>query len=331
MNWTGRLKAGVDIGGTKINLGLVDDVGHVLISAQMPTLTSETPQHNAYAIADRLRELTAEAGVSSDDIGFLGVGVPGTADVASGIVEYCPNLGWTDEPLGTFMQDITGLPVRVMQDSRNSAWAEWLFGAGQGRGSLLAVTVGTGIGCGIILDGKILMGDMNTAGELGHSLLHREGRPCSCGNAGCVERYASGTGILERALDEIPETLAGLPPTTETVFMLAGQGEPTALRLIHDCVDDLAHAVTNAINLLSIPSVIISGGLCVYDELFVAPLARRIHDFAYFPWKRKNLLQVVPSTMGSDAPMVGAASLDRAFGADPLPAHPHLEQNPLDA
>lgn len=331
MALTGRLTAGVDIGGTKINLGIVDDAGTVITSAQMPTLTSESPQHNAHAIAHRLDELTAEAGLVRNDLAFLGVGVPGTADLETGIVEYCPNLGWIDEPLGTFMQDITGLPVRVVQDSRNSAWAEWLFGAGRGRGSLISLTVGTGIGCGIVLDGKILMGEMNTAGELGHSLLYRGGKPCSCGNLGCVERYASGTGILERALDEIPEALEGLPATTETVFALAGKGEPSALKLIGDCVDDLANAVVNAVNLLSIPSVIVSGGLCVYQELFVDPLARRINEYAYFPWKRKGLLQVVQSAMGSDAPMVGAASLDRAFGADPLPNHPQIRQERLDA
>lgn len=183
------------------------------------------------------------------------------------------------------------------------------------------VTVGTGIGSCVILDGSILTGDMNTAGELGHSILHFNGKPCACGNRGCLERYASGNAIGEIGGELFPDRFEGRP-TAECVFDLALGGFDPALRVIDTALDGLAQAIVNAVDLLSVSGVVISGGLCVHDELFVDPLRQKINALAYFPWKRKNQLGVIRAVLGSDAPMIGAAFLDKAFpdaALDPLP------------
>lgn len=307
------LRIGIDIGGTKTRLGLVTPTGEVLAERTIPTPLGVTCTEHANQISSSTRQLLADNGRKLAEVRSIGVGVPGTADPRTGVVEYCPNLGWDREPLADHVERHLGIRPHVLQDSRAAAWAERLFGIEPSVESFLSVTVGTGIGCGIVLRSGLLMGAMNTAGELGHSLLHRNGRQCSCGNRGCVEQYVSGTAILRRALEAFPEDFHDRPIQTQTVFALAADQHLPAQRLLGDALDDLAHAVVNAVNLLSVEAVILSGGLCVYEDLFVAPLRARVLDLAYEPWRRQHRLKIFASRLGPSAPMVGAAFLDTAL------------------
>ena len=305
------MNIGVDIGGTKTNLGLVTDKGKVLASAKLPT-RKDSPETLVKEIADCANGLLKAQGLSLQDVAFIGAGVPGTVDTSTGLVSYCPNLEWYDVPIGDFFFQAFAREVKVAQDSRNGALAEKLFGAGKDYTDLLCITIGTGIGCGIILGGKVLNGAMNTAGEVGHTPIVKDGLPCMCGKRGCLERYVSGTGIAERALQAHPELFEGREAKSETVFELAYQGNRDMLALIDESMDYLAMALANAVSLLSPQTIIISGGLCVHDELVVKPLKEKIYHYGYYSWTRLNKLTVQKALLGSDAPMIGAAMLGRA-------------------
>lgn len=310
-----RLRIGIDIGGTKTRLGLVTVTGQVVKERTIPTEARVTCAEHARRVSAATQQLLAASDLAIDEVRAIGVGVPGTADLQTGGVDYCPNLGWDDEPLADHVESYLGLRPHVLQDSRAAAWAERLFGVPTSIESFASITVGTGIGCGIVLRNELLMGAMNTAGELGHSILYRNGRACNCGNRGCLEQYVSGPAILRRALETFPDDFHGRPVRTQTVFVLAAEGHPSAHLVLAEAVEDLAHSIVNMVNLLSVEAVILSGGLSVYEDLFIAPLRLRVAELAYEPWRRLHRLNVSASTLGPSAPMVGAAFLDTALRA----------------
>lgn len=308
-----KLNVGIDIGGTKINLGIVDEQGKITDSCRIPTNAKQEPELTVQEIVKTLKKMLKKNGLTLQDITFIGAGVPGTVNTSTGLVSYCPNLSWFDIPIGDLFERYMGRKVVVEQDSRNAALAEKLFGAGKGCDNILCVAVGTGIGGGIIIDGKIFHGGMNTAGEIGHTPIYKNGRKCVCGNSGCLEKYASGTGMLEIALERFPAKFQGKPEKCETLFKLAYEGDKEACALIDECVDDLAFGIANAVNLISPEMVIISGGLCEHEGLFVNPLQEKITNHGYYSWTRQNSLKVCRAILGSDAPMIGASALDKGI------------------
>ena len=301
---------GIDIGGTKTNVGLVDANGTVLMSRKLPTRKDDVSGLVA-EVKTTAAALLAEKGMTLSDLAFLGAGVPGTADRETGVVAYCPNLEWYDLPMGEAFQRAFGRRVVVAQDSRNGALAEKLFGAGRDYTDLICITIGTGIGCGIILGGKVFNGSLNTAGEVGHTPIVKDGLPCLCGKRGCLERYVSGSGIFERAYAAHPELFQGKELKCETVFDLAYAGNRDMLALIDESMDYLAMAIANQVSLLSPQAVLVSGGLCVHEDLVVKPLEEKITKYGYYSWTRLKKLVVRKALLGSDAPMIGASALDR--------------------
>ena len=306
------ISVGIDIGGTKVNIGLVTENGKVIDTIRVPVQTQLGAPKFIEMLCGEIDRLLEQNHLTKEQIYFFGAGVPGTADIHTGYVEYCPNLHWEDVPAGEIFKENLGAKVVISQDSRCAAWAEYLLGAGKKYSSIFCVAVGTGIGGGIILDGKIFHGGMNTAGEIGHSVFQKDGRPCVCGNHGCLERYSSGTGIIDRAMELFPEKFSDLPKKSESVFQLAYQGDPQALDLIGHVVEDLAVGIANVVSILSPEAVIISGGLCDHDELFIKPLNELVYHYGYHSWVRKKLLKIEKAQMGSDAPMIGAALLYKA-------------------
>ena len=304
-----NISAGIDIGGTKVQIGLLDGNGSVIASQRLPVQGDLDAENLIKAICEDLTGLLKASQLKKSDLISFGVGVPGTADIQTGNIEYCPNLGWEDVPAGEIFRKYLERDVIICQDSRCAAWAEFLLGAGRKYQSMICVAVGTGIGSGIIVDGKIFHGAMNTAGEIGHCIFEKDGRPCNCGRRGCLERYCSGTGIIQRALEAFPGKLTDLPHKSESVFQLAYEGDPDVLALIQSVVEDLAIGIANVVSIISPQAVIISGGLCDHDELIVKPLERLVNQYGYHSWIRKNLLRIEKAQTGSDAPMIGAALL----------------------
>lgn len=307
------ISVGIDIGATKANLGLVTPSGQIIASARIPVQRQVSAERFIETVCQAVAQLIDANHLTPVDIAFYGVGVPGTADSRTGFVEYCPNLGWEDVPAGAIFKHYLSAEVMVAQDSRLAAWAEYLLGAGRNFRSIICVAIGTGIGSGIIIDGKIFHGALNTAGEIGHSVFQKDGRLCNCGNHGCLERYSSGTGMIERALEAYPEKFRDRPPQTETLFDLAYAGDEDLRRLIRVMVEDLAIGIANAVSLLSPEAVIISGGLCTHDDLIIKPLRELVNQHGYYAWTRKKQLKIEQAQLGPAAPMIGAALLYKAL------------------
>ena len=288
-----QYRIGIDIGGTKVNIGIVAEDGSILRKLAFPSQGADQPKAFAAMIARKADEMLAEEGLSISDIEQIGVGIPGTADYTRGIVEYSCNLFGEDQvPLAQYFADIWHRDVTIVQDSWAAAYAEYRFGSHRKHEHMLCVTVGTGIGCGVISGGKVFSGAMHTAGEIGHTPIVWQGRPCACGKRGCLERYASGTAILEQAMERFPDKLRDLPAKTESVFQLA-------------------YGLAIMIDILSTDTVVISGGICAHKALFIDPLQDGILGYGYPPWARKKAVTVSQAKLGSDAPMVGAAFLTR--------------------
>ncbi|HNW87592.1 MAG TPA: ROK family protein [Candidatus Limiplasma sp.] len=306
-------RIGIDIGGTKVNAGIVAQDGSVICKRAFPSAGAEQPRAFARMIADAADEMLAREGIDPGQVEHIGIGIPGTADYRNGIVEYSCNLfGEHQVPLAEYFRELKGWNPTVVQDSWAAAYAEYRFGRNRESPDMLCVTVGTGIGCGVISGGKVFSGAMHTAGEIGHTPIEWQGRPCACGKRGCLERYASGTAILEQAMERFPDKLRDLPAKAESVFQLAYAGDGDALGLIAECVDRLAYGLAIMIDILSTDTVVISGGISAHEALFIAPLQEKILAYGYTPWARKRLIRVSRAKLGSDAPMIGAAFLTQA-------------------
>ncbi len=306
-------RAGIDVGGTKTGLGLLEGSGAVLRTSVMPTPSIDRgPEAFVAELCGALRALLAQAGVALSQVEALGVGVPGTVEWKTGVVRYCPNLfGAVQLPMADLFERELGLRPFVVQDSWAAAYAEYEFGRKRQTPDMLCVTVGTGVGCGVILGGRVFGGALGTAGELGHVPVVFEGKPCSCGRRGCLERYVSGTAIYAQALERFPEKLHGLPPKAESVFTLAYGGDGDALALIGECADWLAYGLSLAIDLLAVDTVVLSGGVSAHKALLIDPLEQKIRAYAYPPWAQSQRLKVLQAVLGPEAPMVGAAFLTR--------------------
>lgn len=293
---------GIDIGGTKVLMGVVDEQGTVHAEKKIAMEPAKPPKEMIGEIARALKKMLEDAGIRLGEIGFIGAGVPGTTNTKTGIVEYCPNISWVDVPAGEYFRQALGREVLLSQDSWLAALGESLFGAGKNYDSIACITLGTGIGCGLIYDRKIFGGGLGTAGELGHTVFVPGGRDCPCGRQGCLERYSSGTGILLEAKERYPDAFSGVK-RTEDVFELAYGGNEPAKEVIADCVDKLAFGIAALVNLVAPQAVVISGGLCVHEELVVAPLEREVYRQGYVAWTRKKQFRILPAELGSRAPI----------------------------
>lgn len=302
------MRLGIDIGGTKVLGGLIDEKGHTIDRFRLNSKDYFNPQALAGGIGKAVDHLLNDHGLSLGEISHLGVGVPGTANWQTGTVVYSPNLLGEDIPLGHYLEKTIGVRPTVVQDSWAAAYAEYLFGQRKAYSNMLCVTLGTGIGCGIIQNGKVYSGMLHTAGEIGHVSIDMNGRLCACGRRGCLEAYASGTGIYAQAKERFPEKLKGRLGA-EHVFELAYEGDEDALTLIHESVDRLAFGLGTLVNLIACSNIFISGGLSAHDELMIKPLADTIAAYGYPAWSSRVHPMVQRAALGEEAPMIGAAFL----------------------
>ena len=199
---------GVDIGGTKINIGLIDNQGQVRALSSIATAVEAGYQTIANHIIDQIYAVLDQAGLKLADVKSLGFGIPGTVNSKEGVVLFAPNLQWQNIAFAQQLRAEFASPIFIGQDTHAAAWAEFLFGAGVGCQNLVCLTLGTGIGSGLIVNQQLYLGSLTYVGEVGHSLVELNGRPCSCGNRGCLEAYASGSALSQR----VRETLYALRP-----------------------------------------------------------------------------------------------------------------------
>jgi glucokinase len=318
---TSQLRGGIDLGGTKIEAIVVDDINTVLGSARHPTPTTGTPTDVATAIVAVMREAVHAAGATTQQLSGVGVGSPGTIDVRTGTVSSARNLpGWDGSfALAETLSKQLGTPIEVGNDVQVATGAEFALGAGNTYISLLGVFWGTGVGGGLILNCEEWSG-RGGAGEIGHMVIREGGRRCPCGNRGCVEAYAGRAAMEARARKKIKHGHKSLllqimedkgrDHFTSAVWHKAVEhGDPLAIELINEAVEALGAGIASAVNLLDVPAVVIGGGLGVrFGETYVEHI-RHATEKHLFPGHQRPDIHL--SRLGDLGGALGAALLIR--------------------
>jgi glucokinase len=319
---------GVDLGGTNIVAGAmtVDGSRHLNIRS-IPTNAVLGDE----GVADRMVTLVEgvildtmrETGISRSDFIGVGVGAPGPLDRERGIVLVAPNLGWHNFPLRDRIHDRLALPTTLDNDANCATFGEWWQGAARGAKNVVGLTIGTGIGGGLILNGMLYHGASDMAGEVGHTTIDLNGRHCKCGNYGCLEAYASAPAIATRAREvlvreqsesTIPSMVQGRfeDITAQTVYDAAKAGDPVANEIVRDTARYLGAGVANLLNIFNPDTVVIAGGVTAAGDALFSPLRAEVRRRAFSP--AVEAAQIVPGTLPGTAGVVGAvASFKQQF------------------
>ena len=316
------LAIGIDIGGTKVAAGVVDADGRILSEARR-----STPGSDPRAVERVIVELVEELG-AGHRIWSVGIGAAGWMDLDGGTVLFSPHLAWRNEPLRANLQRLLRRPILLTNDADAAAWAEWRFGAGQGESRLVCITLGTGIGGAMVLDGRVERGRFGVAGEFGHQIIMPGGHRCECGNRGCWEQYASGNALVRdaRALArtnsptayQLLEIVGGDPDkiTGPDVTAAAIQGEPTSVELLADVGTWLGRGIANLAAALDPEVVVIGGGVSAAGDLLLLP-AQRAFSRTLTGRGFREEARLVLARFGNDAGLIGAADLARHAMVEP--------------
>ena len=310
------LTAGIDVGGTKIAGGVVDEAGAILATARRVS-----PATDSDAIEHGIEDLVAELRLDHD-ITAVGIGAAGFVDSARSTVMFAPNLAWRDEPLRAEVEKRISLPVVVENDANAAAWGEFAFGAGEEFDDSLLVTVGTGVGGGIVLNGELHRGAFGVAGEIGHLRVVPDGRLCGCGNRGCWEKYASGTALVKDTRDQIVEgslnarSLLDLADgrveniTGPLITKAAQAGDAFAREQLAGLGRWLGEGIASLAAVLDPGVVVIGGGVSEAGDLLLDPV--REHFAANLTGRfYRPKLEIRAALLGNKAGMIGAADLAR--------------------
>jgi glucokinase len=303
----------IDIGGTKLAAGIVDAAGRILARGEVPTLAAEGPARVLERIVDLGKSLLGRSEVPVNAVQRIGVGCAGPVDRLAGLVLNPPNLpGWTRVALVDHLRQAFGLPAILENDANAAALGEFRYGAGQGARSLVYLTVSTGIGGGIVLDGKIWHGLKDAAGEIGHMTLAPNGPLCGCGNRGCLEAIASGPSIARRAREALAagrsSRLGEVPSLTAAdVVRLAREGDEVAREVWEETVRFLGLGVAAAIMILAPERVVIGGGVTEAGEFLFEPLRGEVRGrVKLVPMES---IPILPAALGRDVGILGAAAV----------------------
>jgi glucokinase len=316
---------GIDLGGTNIAAGVMPIDGTREIAMRMvPTRAEE----GAEAVVDRIGALIEdviaqtqhETRAERGDFLGVGIGSPGPLDRARGVVIVTPNLGWRDFPLRDEVSKRVNLPATLDNDANCATIGEWWCGAAKGGRNVVGMTIGTGIGGGLILDGKLYHGASDAAGEIGHTTIDSTGRRCKCGNYGCLEAYTSGPAIAERAREVVEgdddSLLAGMVDgdlgriTAQTVFEASKRGDRVALEVVRDTAHFLGVGISNLINIFNPDTFVIAGGVTQAGDLLFDPLRAEVRRRAFKP--SVEACRIVPGALPLSAGVVGAVATFRA-------------------
>ena len=311
-----RYVLGIDVGGTNLVAGVLSEDGseiHGVVSE--PTLAAQ----GADPVIGRIIKL-AKASIkeSGKKVEGVGIGSPGPLNTKTGVVLLTPNLGWTNMPLRDRVSEGLDLPGTLDNDANCAIYGEWWRGAARGANYVIGLTLGTGIGGGIVIDGDIYRGASDSAGEFGHVTIDANGRRCKCGNYGCVEAYASGPAIARRAVEEVESggvsrlaEFAGgslLDVTAQTVYEAANHGDVVALQVVSETAKYLGTGIANLVNVLNPEVVVVCGGVTLAGDGLFVPLRREVARRAFRP--AVEACRIVPGVLTGTAGVYGAA---RAF------------------
>lgn len=298
-----RFFLGVDLGGTFIKGGVVDEGGRVVARAAVATQAAEGQDVVIGRLHALLEDLARACPAGRKAVTAAGIGVAGAIDGTRGLLRFAPNLpGWSDVPLGRMLAERLGLPTALENDANAAAVGEHWVGAGRDCSTFVLYTLGTGVGGGLVLDGRLWRGRDGAAGELGHVVIHPGGDPCGCGRQGCLEAYASATAILRR-LRAIPGAVAA--DSAPTVFRRAAAGDAACRRVLADAVEALGIAIAGMIHVLNPERILVGGGVAQAGEPLFGPLRDAVRRHA-LPVLAEGVT-ILPALLGEDAGLIGAA------------------------
>lgn len=313
----GKNRIGIDVGGTNVKIALVDEKGKIKYSNSVPTRAEMGYEYTVNNIKQAICDLLKETKLEPKNIEGIGFGFPGQVDYKSGIVRLAPNIpGWVDVPIAKLIEDEFHIPTRVDNDVRCAALGELNFGAGKGCENLICITVGTGIGSGLIVNGKLVRGASNAAGEIGHIKLQMNDGPiCGCGDTGCLEAFASGPSIVAMAEDYIRggkstkfrEMANSNPITPYIVCEAAKAGDPVAKRIFTIMGEYIGIGMASVVNLLNPEKIIVGGGVADAGEILMTPLKETLKKRAMKI--AGEAVEVVPAQLGNTAGVIGASLL----------------------
>lgn len=309
---------GVDLGGTNITAGLVDEKGKMLAKRTTPTMNGRAAEDILDDMADMCKKLIEENDLDIKDIKSLGIGLPGLLDKKKGILVYANNLNFDGVNVVKEMKKRVGLPVYIENDANCAAIGENTCGAANGDKNVIYVTLGTGVGAGILLDGKVFDGAFGGGGEAGHMVIVADGEMCTCGRKGCWEAYASASALRREG-----RIAAAKYPTSKifklvdgdirlidakTVFDAADEGDEVAKEIVHNYQIYVAIGLVNLVNIFQPEAIVIGGGICARGDKLIEPIIEILNTRVY---GGKLKTKIVVASLGNDAGVVGAAMLGK--------------------
>ncbi len=312
-------RIGVDLGGTNISVGVVDNDFNIIGRGKMKT-NAPRPAEEIFAdIAKAIELAVDDAGINMDQISVIGVGTPGSVNDETGYIDYSNNLKFDMVPAKEMLESITGKPCFFANDASCAALGELYAGAGKGHKNLVAVTLGTGVGSGIVIDGKVFRGANSAGGEIGHTVINVNGEPCNCGRNGCWERYASATALISQtkvAMEEYSDSkmwnCAGGKlenVSGRTAFDAMRMGDEIAKDVVDKYIYYVAVGVINIINVYQPDVLCIGGGICNEGETLLAPIRKYCEEERYSKYAKKQTY-ICKAELGNDAGVIGAAMLN---------------------
>ncbi|MCL2531730.1 MAG: ROK family protein [Oscillospiraceae bacterium] len=296
-------KLGVDLGGTNISVGVVDGDWKIVGRGKRKTLAGRPAEQVLEDIAAACNDAVADAGLTKEQIESIGLATPGSVDKNAGIITYANNLDFHNVPARQILQQWFSCPIYLDNDANCAALGEALAGSGRGVNSFIAVTLGTGVGGGIVIDGKLVNGCNDAAGEVGHFVIAVDGKPCNCGRRGCWESYSSATALIAQAKE------AGLDINgAKDVFDARDAGDERAAAVIETYLRYLAAGVANLVNIFQPDKICFGGGVAYQGEALLVPLRKLVEAERYTRYAPVQT-ELVQACLGNDAGIVGAAAL----------------------
>ena len=317
-----RYRIGVDLGGTNMAAGVLNEAYEIVQFATIKTRPGGSPEEIADDMAKLVEDLAGAAGITKEEIEFVGIGVPGSV-TEDGVVEDANNIGFYDVPFGTMMKERTGIEIQLVNDARAAALGEYVAGAGKGSTTFQMLTIGTGVGGAFIVDGKVVGGCNGAAGEIGHMVIKQHGAKCTCGRRGCLEAYASAGALKERMQKVVTEGRNQWPNKRETLlwelcnhrveylngktlFKALEQKDALACELFEEYIEYLAEGVANLINALQPDVFCIGGGMSEQKEKLLEPLRKSVFEKIYTKHSKVQS-RIVAAELGNNAGIIGAA------------------------
>lgn len=309
---------GVDLGGTNISVGVVDEDFNIIGRGKTKTNSPRPAEEIFEDIAKCISMAADDAGISLDDVNVIGVGTPGSVNDETGYIDYSNNLRFDKVPAKQMLEELTGKPCFFANDASCAALGELYAGAGKGCKNLIAITLGTGVGSGIVIDGKVFRGANSAGGEIGHTVINVNGAECTCGRKGCWESYASATALIaqtKQAMKENPESkmwnCAGNDIESvngRTAFDAMRMGDEAAKAVVDKYIYYVAVGIINVINVFQPDVLCVGGGICNEGETLLAPIRKYVVEERYSKYAQKQT-EICKAQLGNDAGIIGAAML----------------------